>query len=165
MEKPMNWKPREGHLPLFPTPNIYYSKSEEDFMRGDPWLNLDLPTRIGPVFSPSFDLLETGKAYRLLGDIPGLELENLDLEWTAHSLTITGERDAESLAGGLLCHALERTFGTFSRTFAFLEPVAGESHRARMINGVLVIEVPKQFGHVVLDAFGAQGPGGSQAGH
>ena len=126
-----------------PPPYLSASRSEEDFMRGDPWLHLDLAPLIGPVFSPSFDLLETRKTYRLLGDIPGLELENLDIELTTNSLTITGERDGEHLANDIACHAMERSFGSFSRTFALLEPVIGGAYLAWMKNGVLTIDVPK----------------------
>ena len=131
-------------------------------MRGDPWLQLDLTPRIGPVFSPSFDLLETRKTYRLLGDIPGLELENLDIELTANSLTVTGERDGDRLAQDMACHALERSFGCFSRTFPLLEPVIGGAYLAWMKNGVLTIDVPKLLDNPDLDPRLGPAPGPSR---
>ncbi len=141
MEKPMH-----HHHPLAPIHRYQdLSRSEKDFMRGDPFLEADLPTRIGPVFSPAFDLLETTEKYLLLADLPGLGIGDLDIELTAHSLTITGERDGNDLDTGLACHALERRFGSFLRRFDFAEGVDGSRSRTRMSNGVLTVEVPKRL--------------------
>ena len=119
--------------------------AEKNFMRGDPFLENDLPTRIGPVFSPAFDLLETPGQYLVLADLPGLELDDLDIELTANSLTITGEREAEALASSLGCHAIERQFGSFLRRFELPEGVDGARSLARLVNGVLTVEVPKRL--------------------
>jgi HSP20 family protein len=113
-------------------------------MRGDPWFETDLPTRIGPVFSPSFDLIETQEKFTLRGDLPGLGLGDLDIQLTAHSLTITGERDGESLMAPDSCHAMERTFGSFLRTFHFPDGIEEEKGAADMKNGVLTVVVPKR---------------------
>ena len=109
------------------------TRAEKDFMRGDPFPGVDLPTTIGPIFSPDFDLLETTGEYLLLADLPGLEIGDLDIELTANSLTITA------------CHALERRFGCFLRRFNFPEGVDGAKSLVSMVNGVLAIEVPKRM--------------------
>jgi len=116
-------------------------------MRGDPFLETeqDLQTCIGPVFSPAFDLLETTEKYLLLADLPGLGLGDLDIELTANSLTITGEREDEPTGEPMACHALERRFGSFLRRFEFSEHVEGARSLANMRNGVLTIEVPKRL--------------------
>jgi HSP20 family protein len=114
-------------------------------MRGDPFPGVDLPTTIGPIFSPDFDLLETTGEYLLLADLPGLEIGDLDIELTANSLTITGEREGESFARDTACHALERRFGCFLRRFNFPEGVDGAKSLVSMVNGVLAIEVPKRM--------------------
>jgi HSP20 family protein len=119
-------------------------KAEKDFMRGDPFLETDLTTRIGPVFSPAFDLLETTENYLLLADLPGLEIGDLDIELTTTSVTITGEREGEALADTSACHALERRFGSFLRRFDLPEGVDGSSTLARMANGVLTLALPKR---------------------
>jgi HSP20 family protein len=111
-------------------------------MRGDPLLELDLPARIGSIYSPSFDLIESPDKYTLLGDLPGLGLRDLDIDLTANTLTITGEREPEPLAPSNSSHALERTFGSFFRTFHLSEPGIGGCS-ARMRNGVLTVVVPK----------------------
>jgi HSP20 family molecular chaperone IbpA len=116
--------------------------ADANFLRGDPFFESDLVTRIGPVFSPSFDLIETPEQYTLLGDLPGLGLQDLDIDLTATTLTIAGEREPERLGSGTSCHALERTFGSFLRTFQLPARGAGECH-ARMRNGVLTVDIPK----------------------
>ena len=141
MEKPMHHY--QAHVP-----GRFYqvlSRSEKDFMRGDPFLEAELTARIGPVFSPAFDLLETTEKYLLLADLPGLGIGDLDIELTGNSLTITGERDSEDLGTDLACHALERRFGSFLRRFDFAEGVDGSRSRTRMANGVLTVEVPKRL--------------------
>lgn len=119
--------------------------AEVDFMRGDPWSDLDLPTRIGPIFTPSFDLVETPDRYTLRGDLPGLGLRDLDIDLTASTLTVAGERKPERVAGDAACHTLERSFGSFSRTFRLTGLRFGEC-LASMHNGVLTVEVPKSAG-------------------
>jgi HSP20 family protein len=158
----MRLRNKELDRPVPPQPFLRFSRSELDFMRGDPFLQLDLPTRIGPVFSPSFDLLESRRSYRLLGDIPGLELENLDIELIAGSLTVTGERDGDGLGLDVSCHAMERCFGSFSRTFALPGPVLGDAYLARMKNGVLTIDIPKLPANPDLGPFPGAAPGPSR---
>lgn len=138
-------KERKQHQPRYQHPLFFpeLTRAEKDFMRGDPFPGTDLPTRVGPVFSPAFDLLENEENYLLLADLPGLGIADLDIELTATSLTITGEREGEGLDGDLACHALERRFGTFLRRFDFPEGVDGTRSRSRMRDGVLTVEVPK----------------------
>jgi HSP20 family protein len=121
------------------------SQAENDFMRGDPFLEMDLTPRIGPVFSPAFDLLETTESYLLMADLPGLEINDLDIELTATSVTILGEREGEVLDGASSCHALERRFGSFLRRFDLPEGVDGSTSLAQMANGVLTIALPKRL--------------------
>jgi HSP20 family protein len=126
----------------FPAPRALATQS---FMRGDPFLDMDMVAGIGPIYSPAFDLIETTETFMLLGDLPGLAMADLDIELVADNLTIIGERDAEDLSASLSCHALERTFGSFMRTFVLPRGVAGSKCYARMEAGVLRVEVPKLF--------------------
>ena len=131
-----------------PDPDPYFHglpNAEKNFLRGDPFLENDLPARIGPVFSPTFDLLETSGEYLVLADLPGLELADLDIELTVNSLTIIGEREAEALDSCLDCHALERPFGSFLRRFELPEGVDDARSRARLVNGVLTVAMPKRL--------------------
>lgn len=123
--------------------------AEQSFMRGDPFFTMDWVSAIGPVFTPAFDLIETADKYTVLGDLPGLDLGHLDLEFTTNTLTITGEREAEDLRKNISCHALERKFGSFLRTFAFPNGVLGDKCFARMKSGVLWVDIPKRRGSIV----------------
>jgi HSP20 family protein len=139
------YKPKQRYVhpnqdPVF----LGWSQAEKEFMRGEVSLDRDLMTRIGPVYAPAFDLFETTEQYTLLGDLPGLGLGDLDIEFTGDSLTITGERGADEATLETACHALERTFGTFVRRFEFRDRVDAGRGLARMVNGVLMVEVPKR---------------------
>lgn len=139
MLKPKQRYVRPGQDPVF----LPWSQAEKDFMRGEAFLDRDPIGRIGPVYAPAFDLFETAEKYTLLGDLPGLGLGDLDLEFTGDSLTIIGERDGDDVAMNVDCHAMERTFGSFVRRFELKRVDAGRS-LARMANGVLMVEIPKR---------------------
>jgi HSP20 family protein len=117
--------------------------ADSPFLRGDAFFEPDLVTRIGPVYTPSFDLIETPEKYTLVGDLPGLGLRDLDIDLTATTLTVAGEREPEPLGSGTSCHALERSFGSFLRIFQVPARGTGEC-LARMRNGVLRVDVPKR---------------------
>ena len=112
-------------------------------MRGDQVLDYELLTNIGPVFFPSFDLVETAEKFILMADLPGLSLGDLDIALNSDSITISGEREGENLKDTLSCHALERSFGSFLRTFHLPGGLEPGRLRALMSNGVLTVDVPK----------------------
>ncbi|KAF2665060.1 HSP20-like chaperone [Microthyrium microscopicum] len=48
-------------------------------------------------FTPRFDIQETTDAYELHGELPGLEQENINIEWSDHNtLTISGQTEHRS---------------------------------------------------------------------
>jgi HSP20 family protein len=138
------FKPKQRYVQPGQDPVVLiWTRAEQDFMRGEPLLERDVTGRIGPVYTPAFDLFETADQYTLLGDLPGLGLNDLDIEFSGDSLTIIGERDGDDPAMDADCHAMERTFGSFVRRFE-LKRVDPSRSLARMANGVLLVEVPKR---------------------
>lgn len=117
--------------------------SVEHLLRGEPALEADPAGQIGPVYNPDFDLIESADRFTLLGDLPGLGIDDLDIEFMAGTLTITGERNPESLDPCQSCAALERRFGSFLRTFHLPGQVLWERCAKQMHNGVLRLELPK----------------------
>ena len=106
-------------------------------------LEAEVLSNLGPVCFPRFDLVETRDRYTILGDLPGLEEKDLDIEWMENTLTIIGERDREQGAAGARYHALERATGTFLRTFYLPKGVRVEHSRVTLNNGVLRVDLPK----------------------
>lgn len=113
-----------------------------NLMRWDPFRDIEFP-EIQGVYTPSFDIKETSQGFVFVADLPGVKLEDLDINLTGNRLTITGKREAESRSEGENYFASERSFGSFSRTFSLPEGVDANGVNAELKNGVLTLLVPK----------------------
>jgi len=113
-----------------------------NFMRWDPFRDLEFP-EVQSAYLPSFDIKETTQGYVFIADLPGVKLEDLDINLTGNRLTITGKRESEERREGENFYANERSFGSFSRTFSLPEGVDANGVSAELKNGVLNLTVPK----------------------
>jgi len=96
----------------------------------------------GRTWAPVVDILETPTDLIVRAEIPGMKREEIDVEATAESLTIRGERkfDTESKDQYL---RVERPYGPFQRSFSIGVPVQPDKVKANYKDGVLEIVVPK----------------------
>jgi len=78
----------------------------------------------------------------ITADLPGISKEDVKIELTGDSLTLSGERPhrAEKREG---YHRLERVHGTFYRAFTLATEVDIEKIKATFDNGVLTLKLPK----------------------
>ena len=106
-------------------------------------LDFDRINQIAPVYSPYFDIKETSENYVFVTDLPGLQENDVDVDFCDGCLTIVGEREQDALEDGDYYYALDRHFGSFCLTFQLPKGVAGERVNAQMANGVLTVKVPK----------------------
>src|SRR4051794_25347218 len=105
----------------------------------------DAPTANGGMrrWVPAMDLVETKDDFVLRADLPGVKQEDVKLEIEDAVLTISGERKAETEAGGEGFYRLERAFGTFSRSLTLPKGIDADAVRARVADGVLEVHIPK----------------------
>lgn len=139
-------KPRQRQATEI-TPDIelkYLSNVADNFLRGDGLAAVDFLASIGPVLDPRFDLLETPDRFTLFADLPGLRRDDLDIELQGRSLTVVGERKLEAVADPNRYLVIERSCGTFCRTFRLPAEVEVESADVTVADGVLKVDVPKQ---------------------
>ncbi|KAK9369293.1 HSP20-like chaperone [Lipomyces kononenkoae] len=108
-------------------------------------------------FTPSFDIKETDREFLLEGELPGVEKDNLDIEFVDnHTLRVKGhverskefQDEAEVVSEGSKrpssgYWATERVIGDFSRSFKFPDNVDPSGVKAELRNGLLEINVPK----------------------
>jgi HSP20 family protein len=94
-------------------------------------------------WSPEIDLIETGDAYVLTAEVPGVDPSSIDLSVTGNVLTLRGIKPADEQPGvtGL---TRERRFGPFHRQVALSGEVNFEAVQAVAKDGVLQIRLPKQ---------------------
>jgi HSP20 family protein len=102
----------------------------------------DAMDRLGTLAVP-VDLWETKDAYQLRADLPGVKADDLEINATSDSISISGEvkGQAEVTEDGWLRQ--ERRVGKFQRAFSL--PIAIDPARveATFENGVLSLVLPK----------------------
>ena len=92
---------------------------------------------------PPVDIQETEEGYRLIAELPGLTRENINITLENNVLRLTGERKFEKDVKKESYQRVERSYGTFARSFVLPQQVSSEKVQAAFENGVLTITVPK----------------------
>ena len=95
------------------------------------------------VWSPTADIYETDNDLILQADLPGIDPKQIDVRVENNMLTIRGERCFEPKVKQENFHRVERSYGTFSRSFTLNTAVDSEKVQANYKNGVLSITLPK----------------------
>jgi HSP20 family protein len=95
-------------------------------------------------FVPPVDIYEDKDAILVKTELPGVKPEQVQLHVENHILTLTGERKLSNEENRDGYHRIERTYGTFTRSFALPNNVAGDQVEAEMTDGVLTVRIPKK---------------------
>ena len=93
-------------------------------------------------FAPT-DVSEDSNGIQISMELPGVEPDDVRLSLENNVLTIHGEKRHSSEQKNERAHRIERTYGTFERTFVLPSTVDADQIEARYENGVLLITVPK----------------------
>lgn len=97
----------------------------------------------GLVETPAMNLWEEDEALYLEAELPGLELQDLEIFVTGHNqLTLKGERKPPVVPKGVQ-HRQERPVGKFTRTVTLPFAVDENNVDAHFENGVLRVRMPK----------------------
>ena len=94
--------------------------------------------------SPAVDILETENELVVKADLPDVGLENIDVRVENQTLSIKGERRFEEDAAAQGYHRIERSYGSFVRSFAVPNSVDTEKVSTDYKNGVLTVKLPKK---------------------
>jgi HSP20 family protein len=92
---------------------------------------------------PVVDIQETEEAYRLIAELPGLTKEDINITLENNVLRLSGDRKFEKDVKKESYHRIERSYGTFTRSFALPQQVSSDKVEAAFKDGVLTITVPK----------------------
>ena len=95
-------------------------------------------------FVPPVDILEEKDAIYMKAELPGVKPDEVQLHVENNILTISGERkfDKEEKKEGY--HRIERSYGTFTRSFALPKGVDADKVEADIDAGVLTVRIPKR---------------------
>jgi HSP20 family protein len=88
-------------------------------------------------------MTEDAEGYHVRAELPGVSSEELDIQATGNSLSISGERKIPKESEGGRYHRRERESGKFSRIIGMPSEINPDGVRARLEDGILTIDIPK----------------------
>jgi HSP20 family protein len=110
--------------------NLSRGGSEEGFSSG--------------AWSPQVDIFENKDQIVLEAELPGMKPENVEISIENNVLTLHGERKFEKKDEGDNFHRVERSYGSFTRSFTLPPTVSSENAQAEFENGVLRLTLAKR---------------------
>jgi HSP20 family protein len=96
------------------------------------------------VWDPHVDIYENKDQISLEVELPGMKKEDIHLTFENNVLTVSGERRFEKPDEGRNYHRVERSYGTFTRSFTLPNTVSGEGITAEYRDGVLRLSLSKK---------------------
>ena len=134
-------------------------------VRWDPFRELeDMSTRLNRVFghpmargaadhskdamtvfdwAPTVDIAETPEEFVVKAELPEVKKEDVKVTVTNGILRVEGNRKQEKEENGKKFHRIERSYGSFLRTFTLPDNVDDTKVRAEFKDGMLMVRLPK----------------------
>jgi len=95
-------------------------------------------------WAPAVDIFETENELVVKADLPDVNPQDLDIRVENNVLTIRGERKFEKEVNEDNYLRIERSYGSFSRSFSLASSVNADAINADYQNGVLTLSIPKR---------------------
>ena len=103
-------------------------------------------------WGPRVDICESDGTYQFVADIPGMRKEDISVTLAGDMLTIQGERKRESEEKKPRFHRVERSYGSFTRSFSLPEDADLHTIHAHCADGELTISIHKKAGAASAEA-------------
>jgi HSP20 family protein len=94
-------------------------------------------------WTPPVDIAEDDKEYTIKAELPGVNKEDVKVTVEGGVLSITGERKSEKEEKDKKYHRIERSYGSFIRSFTLPEGTASDKIGAEFKDGILKLHLPK----------------------
>jgi len=95
-------------------------------------------------WAPAVDIFENEHELTVKADLPDVKPEDLDIRVENNILTIRGERKFEKKVDEKNYLRVERSYGSFARSFSLANTVNSEAIEADYKDGVLTLTIPKR---------------------
>jgi HSP20 family protein len=92
---------------------------------------------------PAVDVFDTKDAVVLKAELPGMKVDDIQIEVDDNVLTIKGERSFTEKVDEERYYRVERRYGSFQRSLALPQGVRADDIHAAYEDGVLEVTVPK----------------------
>jgi HSP20 family protein len=107
-----------------------YARPDDDVMTRGAWV-------------PPVDIYQTDQHELVLkAELPDISREDIGLKVENNTLTVTGQKKMDSNVQDHQYHRIERTFGSFSRSFTLPPTVDTNAIAADYKDGVLTVRLP-----------------------
>ena len=94
-------------------------------------------------WAPPIEVFEKEDKYVVKAELPGMKEEDIDVSVIGDTLTVKGERKAESEVKEEDYYCCERSYGSFFRSIALPSNVDAKKIEASFEDGVLEVSLPK----------------------
>ena len=94
-------------------------------------------------WSPRVDICEMDNQFLIKAEIPEVKKEDVKVSLEEGVLSIQGERKQEKEEKGKRFHRMERSYGSFMRSFTLPNNVDEGHIHASFRDGMLVLDIPK----------------------
>ena len=95
-------------------------------------------------WSPQVDIFEDQDKIVLEAELAGMKPEDVDISIEDNVLTIYGERKFEKKKDSDNFHRVERSYGSFTRSFTLPPTISSENTNAEFENGILRLTLAKR---------------------
>ena len=102
----------------------------------------EIPTLAVADWSPEVDISEDDHGYLLKADLPEMKKDDVRVTVEDGVLSVSGERKTEKEDHRKKFHRIERSFGTFRRSFTLPEDADSTKVTAEFRDGVLKVHLP-----------------------
>jgi HSP20 family protein len=130
------WDPLRDLLTLQERMNRLF---EHSLVRG----HLADPALASGGWTPLADVYETAEGFVVQIEVPGIAEEDIEVQVDGDTVVVRGQRQPVSRSRPDSFHRMERSYGSFSRSFQLSEEVDPERVTARFKDGLLRVELPK----------------------
>jgi HSP20 family protein len=139
------WRPGRGLIPWRPFREVEEMQRHFEDLFGRPFLPAmwrRIPTmEMG--WAPAIEVFEKEDKFVVKAELPGMKEDDIDISVVGDTLTIKGERKAESEVKEEDYYCCERSYGSFSRSIAMPSSVDAKKIEASYEDGVLEVSLPK----------------------
>jgi HSP20 family protein len=95
-------------------------------------------------WAPPVDIYENGDSLVLKAELPGVNPNDVEIRVEDNTLYLKGERKFEKEVKEQNYHRIERSYGTFTRTFSLPNSIDADKVAATYKDGVLMLTMPKK---------------------
>lgn len=95
-------------------------------------------------WAPAVDVFETDQNLVVKAELPGIDPKDVEIRVESNTLFLKGQRKFEIEVKEENYHRIERSYGSFTRTFALPGSIDAEKVSADYKSGVLTLTLPKR---------------------